>query len=247
MSGIEMSEISRSMSSWPRMPSACRALVATNTIGAVHLQQRLHDQHRVLDVVHQQDAQAGHVDLGLARGAVQHVAILFDERQPDREAGALADAFRTGFDAPAMQVDQFAHQRQADAETALGAGGDRIRLAEHVEHLRQAAWRDALAAVRHVEAHRAVFGAEPTWMLPPWGVNLMALLSRFMTICSKRTASAITTSGRPGRGFDQQAAAGRVGAGHVDDGADHLVRHGPAPPTAPVCRCARATGRAGPR
>ena len=86
-----------------------------------------------------------------------------------------------------MQLDQLAHQRQPDAEPALGRAQRAVGLGEQVEHLRQHLRGDADARVAHRDdAPAARVGAALTAMLPPAGVYLIALLRRLTTHCSSR-------------------------------------------------------------
>ena len=84
------------------------------------------------------------------------------QRQPDPEGRASPAPGRFGRDPAAVQLDQALHQRQADAQAALVAGGRRIRLAEQLEHVRQERRRDAAAGVADLEqrlARRRATGA----------------------------------------------------------------------------------------
>ena len=71
------------------------------------------------------------------------------QRQPHDELAAAAGAGAVGGDAPAVQLDEPARQRQPDAEPALRALQRRRDLREHLEHRRQVLRLDADAVVGH--------------------------------------------------------------------------------------------------
>ena len=85
---------------------------------------------------------------------------------------------RFGVDRAAVQFDQPAHQRQADAQAALGPFQRPVRLAEHVEYVGQRFARDADSVVaNHDDGLRPVqpgFDLDPA----PSSVNFALLFNR---------------------------------------------------------------------
>ena len=78
-------------------------------------------------------------------------------RQPDHELTPLARARAVGLDGAAVQLDQAADHRQADAQTALGAVQGGVGLGEQVEHPRQHVGRDARARIPDPDRRRVAF------------------------------------------------------------------------------------------
>ncbi len=129
-----------------------RAVVGDAQVVAMHLEQRGQGHCRIDVVVRDQDAQGALPSWPPRRrwrAPASAAAAGEVERQPDDEGAALAG---TGADGPhraLVQVDQLAHQRQPDAEPALGVVHVASDLAEHVEHRFQRFGGNADAAVGH--------------------------------------------------------------------------------------------------
>src|SRR5207253_1335811 len=80
--------------------------------------------------------------------------------QLDRERGALALALAGGGDGAAVQIDELAHDGEAQTEAALGARTRRITLPEPVEDVREEGPGDPLARVPDGQARAVVEGLE---------------------------------------------------------------------------------------
>jgi hypothetical protein len=93
-----------------------------------------------------------------------------------------------------MQFDQAPHQRQADAQAALGAV-DLIALHEDVEHMRQQVGRDADPGVAHAQHHSSPSSRIAISIVPPAGVYFSALSIRLVAICSRRVGVAVDPAG----------------------------------------------------
>ncbi len=90
-----------------------------------------------------------------------------------------------------MRLRKLTHQRKSDPHAALRARGGPARPAETCRT--PAAETPPRCPVRCLARRAAKIAPSTvsrTSMLPPVGVNLSALLSRFQTICSSRTGSA---------------------------------------------------------
>ena len=121
------------------------------------------------------------------------------DRQLDDELASRAEALASGFDAAAMHRDQAPHQRQPDAEAALGAPVRAIDLREHVEHRARAAPAECRCRCRERRRSRARPPAgRSSQMWPPALVYLAALVSRLANTCVSRTASPATVIGSVG-------------------------------------------------
>src|ERR1043166_7615046 len=71
----------------------------------------------------------------------------FDERQPDAEGRAVADAAARRRDGAAVKLDEVARDGEAEAEAAVLARDALVGLAEAVEDVRQEFGRDAAPRV----------------------------------------------------------------------------------------------------
>ena len=97
---------------------------------------------------------------------------------------------------PAVQLDQAAREREADAEARLRALERAVGLREHVEDAAASSRRDADAVVAH--AHHDVArrrAPRASSMRPPGSVYLAALLSRLENTCARRVASPSSSIG----------------------------------------------------
>ena len=96
------------------------------------------------------------------------------ERYRDGERASLAEhtvhAYR-----PAVEFDQFLHERQADARAFVRPTAAVLDAMEALEHARQFVGWDAHAGVAHRQARLAVSGWRRT-SISPVRVNLNALL-----------------------------------------------------------------------
>src|SRR6266478_1314054 len=72
-----------------------------------------------------------------------------EQRELDREDRALARSGTLRVDAPAVQLDDVAHDGQAEPEAPVGTGRRAVRLLEALEDARQELRPDALARVAH--------------------------------------------------------------------------------------------------
>ena len=68
-------------------------------------------------------------------------------RQANDKLASFAGAFALRIDRAAVQLDEPPHERQPDAQSALGSFQRPIDLSEHVEHVRQRFARNADAVV----------------------------------------------------------------------------------------------------
>ena len=106
-----------------------------------------------------------------------------DGWQVDTECGAASGAVAGCFDAAAVCLDDAVHDREAKAQSWRGAGGAALGLAERVEDKRQEVWRDPATRITDGQFHAIRVGAALTVTVPPPGVNLIALVSRFQITC----------------------------------------------------------------
>ena len=94
-----------------------------------------------------------------------------------------------------MQAHQLFYQRQSDAQAALSAVQAGSALHEHLENMRQEFSRNSDARVFHRQYRLACDAANGYSHQTPGGVNLKALTSRLLTICSSRVGSPSTQTG----------------------------------------------------
>src|SRR5256714_2650953 len=87
---------------------------------------------------------------GFGRGNVR-------QRQPHDELAARAGAVASCLDRAAVQLDETAHQREPNAQTALGAVERGVPLHEDIEHAREGVRGDAVAVIAD---------ADPDLLLP---------------------------------------------------------------------------------
>ena len=71
-------------------------------------------------------------------------------RKSDRKRCAVIGSVALRLDVTAVQLDEVAHDRQAEAHAAVRARRGRVRLAEAFEHVREELGRDADARVAHL-------------------------------------------------------------------------------------------------
>ena len=106
-------------------------------------------------------------------------------REPPR-----ARASALGLHLAAVQLHQVADDGETQAEPPVSACLAGVRLAELLEHVGQELGGDAeLRRPRRGCARPSSARSTRTWMQPPRGVNLTALLRRFHTTCWSRVAS----------------------------------------------------------
>ena len=171
---------------------------------------------RVLVVVGDQDVATHRRRPGSSRWSrLRRVArdrLAREQRQSHREFAALVEPVAGGADLAAVQFDQRAHQREADAQAAAGVDALARNLREQLEDARHGFGGDADAAVAHADLGAAVVRARGcSTMRPPSPVYLAALCSRLPTTCARRTGSPRTQSVGI-RGFDLAGAASSVRA-----------------------------------
>jgi len=94
------------------------------------------------------------------RGDITGCYCLVNLRQPHGERAATPGPAARRDDGPAMQLDEAADERQADAEAALGTVQRALALHEHVEDGWQQLGRDAEPGVRDAEHRVAAVGAQ---------------------------------------------------------------------------------------
>ena len=98
-------------------------------------------------------------------------SLLGAERQTDDEFTAAAGALAVGVHRAAMQRDELAHEREANAESTLG----RVRLIEHLEDARHGVLGDADARV--LQSVVDVGRASIIVMLGPMSLKFSAALA----------------------------------------------------------------------
>src|SRR5262249_44424917 len=77
-----------------------------------------------------------------------------DDGQPEDELAAVSQSLAARLDRPAVQLDELAHQREADAEPSL-ALQRLVDAGEEIEDLRELPARDADAVVAHRDRQHA--------------------------------------------------------------------------------------------
>ncbi len=139
-----------------------------------------------------------------------------------------------------MHLDDVPDNRQTEAKTPGLARAARIGLPEALEDERQELVRDADARCRSPRTRRAgPRAAGASGHVPPAGVNLTALESRFQATCCSRLASPETgptrgIHGRSRRRTPLASAAGRTVAMALLDDRGHLRRAGRSSVSLPV-------------
>ncbi len=124
---------------------------------AEHLQQQAHAVRGITVVIHHEDAGQGQAGRRLGLFRRRNAALA--ERQAHRELASAAGTVARRDHAPAVQLDQIAHQREADAQPALRMPSARMALRKHVENVRQRIGRDSGAIVVHRDHHVLTFAA----------------------------------------------------------------------------------------
>ena len=130
-------------------------------LGAVHHGDRVaigfeqHAQHvgRVGIVVHHQHAVRRHHAIALECAPLADGRLRPCQRQAHREAAALADARAAASDVAAVQLDEAAHQRQAQPQAALRAVRGALGLGKQVKHAGLQLRFDADAVILHMHGH----------------------------------------------------------------------------------------------
>ena len=87
-------------------------------------------------------------------------ALLRDQIEPDLDLGALVDAGARGAHAAAVHLDDLPHQREPDAEPAVGAVEGAVDLGEEVEDVAQHLRRNADPVVAHRDHRLVLLGME---------------------------------------------------------------------------------------
>ena len=115
-----------------------------------------------------------------------------DRRQAHAERRARPSPSLSAVIDPAVQLDEIAHDREAEAEAAVAPRAAGVLLAEPLEDVRQEFGGDADAGVgrRRISTLAPARASARTPTCPPCGVNLTAFESRFQTICCSRSGSA---------------------------------------------------------
>ena len=119
--------------------------------------------------------------------------------QRDGERRSLAFAGALGADAAAVHLDELLDDGQPQAEPGVPPRGRSVGLAEAVEDVGQEFGLDADAGVDDADLDMRVDPLQQDLDLPPLGVNLTALASRFQTTCCRRAAIAGDRSRRGNR------------------------------------------------
>ena len=102
---------------------------------------------RVHVVIDDQDASTDRA--GLSHRELASLGGCVRERQSDDELGPEVRAGATGFDTPAVRLDQPPHNREPDAEAAVSPIEPTLALHEQIEDPRQEIRRDADAGITH--------------------------------------------------------------------------------------------------
>ena len=143
--------------------------------------------------------------------------------QRHREGRAPALAFAARVDRPPVQLHEMTRHGQAEPEPAVAAGVRRISLAEALEDVGEEVPAKCLRRCLRPPGGRRVGASRSTRtvMRPARGVNLIALETRFHTICRRRSGSP-ATSPRRGRARSGGGGSSRVAAGikRLDGGGD---------------------------
>src|SRR6185369_15860334 len=82
-------------------------------------------------------------------------------RQLDRDRRSALEALALGPAAAAVELDQIAHDAQAETEAAVAARRRAIRLPESIEDVRKEVGLDAGAVVLHDQREQALGALEP--------------------------------------------------------------------------------------
>ncbi len=132
--------------------------------GGVHVGAEALEQHRealrsVAAVVDDENALRGERGLARAGLPVATFRTVDAERQPHDELAAAAEPFTLRGDGAAVQLDQGAYEREADAEPALRTLIRAVRLREQIENARQHVDGNADAAVAHRHDGMVAFAA----------------------------------------------------------------------------------------
>ena len=175
--------------------------------------------------------------LGSDRDARRTSATHQPEADCHHEARALAVAGALRLDAAAVQLDDVPDDRQPEPEPAVRPRARAVGLAEAARRrtARTPARSRARCRSRSIST-RAPLRPPATSTLPPRGVNLIALLSRFHTTCCSRSGSPSPGRRRIEASRATPDALGVGGGPHRFDAASMTVGSRPARRRAAACR-----------